>query len=60
MLKGDDIINYNWMPCVADWSLDHSEDFYKSAGVSKQCSPPELNEETASSDRDWETSLLIP
>ena len=49
MLKGDDIINYNWMPCVADWSLDHSEDFYKSAGVSKQCSPPELNEETASS-----------
>jgi len=37
------------MPCFADWSLDHSEEFYISNQVSKQCSPPELNEETAPS-----------
>ena len=49
MYNKNDIINYNWMPCVADWSLDHSEEFYISNQVSKQCSPPELNEETAPS-----------
>lgn len=37
------------MPCFADWSLDHSEEFYIINQVSKQCSPPELNEETAPS-----------
>jgi hypothetical protein len=33
----DYLINYNWMPCAADWSVDLSEEFYRSAGVSKLC-----------------------
>jgi len=30
-----DLINYNWMPTVADHIIDHSADFYRSAGVSR-------------------------
>ena len=30
-----DLINYNWMPTVADHIFDHSADFYRSAGVSR-------------------------
>ena len=37
------LINYNWMPCVSDWSIDKDENFYNSVGVSKLCSPKELN-----------------
>jgi len=41
------LINYNWMPCVANWAIDNSSDFYLSAGVSKVCEPKELNESNA-------------
>jgi len=30
-----ELISYNWMPTVADHIIDHSEDFYRSAGVSR-------------------------
>ena len=34
------------MPCIADWSIDASREFYISAKVSKVCEPKELDENT--------------
>ena len=39
------LINYNWMPTIADHCLDHSEEFYISAGVSRLHNRPELEPE---------------
>jgi len=42
----DKLIFYNWMPCIADWSMDCSDEFYRSNSVSRICSPPDLTENT--------------
>ena len=34
------------MPCIADWSMDCSDEFYRSNSVSRICSPPYLTENT--------------
>ena len=34
---GDDLIFYNWMPCVADLVYDYDNEYYKSCGVSQRC-----------------------
>ncbi len=34
---GDDLIFYNWMPCVADLVYDYDNEYYKSCGVSQYC-----------------------
>ena len=41
------LIHYNWMPCVADWSLDYSDSYFISIGVTKLCKPPTLTETSA-------------
>jgi hypothetical protein len=45
-----DLINYNWMPTIADHCLDLSEDFYASAGVSRLHNHPELDPEKVAED----------
>tara|TARA_R110002051_G_C8725005_1_gene497213 strand:+ start:707 stop:1558 length:852 start_codon:yes stop_codon:yes gene_type:complete len=41
-----DLINYNWMPTIADHCLDLGEDFYASAGVSRLHKHPPLAPES--------------
>ena len=43
-----DFINYNWMPTIADHSLDLADDFYASAGVTRLHDHPELEPENVS------------
>jgi len=42
----DKLIFYNWMPCIADWSMDCTDEFYRSNSVSRICNPPDLTENT--------------
>jgi len=39
----DSFICYNWMPMIADHSIDNSESFYDSAGVSRLHDLPQAN-----------------
>ena len=42
----DELISYNWMPCVADLTLDYDNDYYKSCGVSRRCEGDDITEES--------------
>ena len=45
-----ELINYNWMPTIADHCLDLDEDFYTSADVTRLHSHPELDPKKVAED----------
>ena len=42
----NEIISYNWMPCVADLIFDHDDDYYRSCGVSQRCKRDNITDES--------------